>query len=201
MKNKGFTLVEILVVMGILSIFIVLVADFQSKIFVYNRIFQGGNFVGTDAFNVVKSMATEMRSMSPSSGGAYPIEAAGTSTLTFFADVDDDGLKERVRYFISGTQVRRGVVKPTGSPPVYNISTETFSTLMANVRNTATSSLFTYYTNSYDGSATSSLPIPIAIQNVRHIIITAVLDADPNRPLVPLYATTQVSLRNLKDNL
>lgn len=200
-RNKGFTLLEMMIVMTILSLFVVLVSDFQSKIFFYNRIFQGGNFVGTDALNVVKSMAVEMRSMSPSSGGAYPIESASTSSIAFFADIDDDGGKERIRYFFSGTTVKRGVIKPTGNPPVYNIGSETLSTLMSNVRNTATTSLFTYYNAFYDGSATTSLSLPISISTVRLVVINAALDADPSQPFVPLYATTQVSLRNLKDNL
>lgn len=200
-KNKGFTLVEMLIVMGIMGLFVVLVTDFQSKIFIYNRIFQGGNFVGTDALNVVKSMAVEMRSMSPSSGGAYPIESASTSSIAFFNDIDDDGNKERIRYFLSGTTMQRGVIKPTGNPFVYNTTSETFSTLMSNVRNTSTSSVFTYYNTYYDGSATTSLSLPIPISNVRLVVVNVILDADPSRPFVPLYATTQVSLRNLKDNL
>jgi prepilin-type N-terminal cleavage/methylation domain-containing protein len=200
-KTRGFTMVEMLMVMAILSLLVVMVSDFQAKVFSYNRIFIGGNFVGTDALNVVKSMATELRSMSPSSGGAYPIESAGTSSIVFFVDVDNDGIKERVRYYLNGTLVRRGVIRPAGNPLVYNSSAETFSTVMSNVRNTATSSLFTYYNTYYDGSATSSLPHPISVSSVRMIVINAILDADPSRPLVPLYATTQVSLRNLKDNL
>ena len=192
LRNKGFTLLEMIIVMSILSLFVVLVSDFQTKVFVYNRIFQGGNFVSTDSLNVVKSMAVEMRSMSPSSGGAYPIESASTSSIAFFADIDDDGAKERIRYFISSGTVRRGVIKSAGNPPVYATSTETFSTLMSNVRNTATSSLFTYYNTFYDGSATTSLSLPISISAVRLVVINAILDADPNQPFVPLYATTQV---------
>jgi len=201
MKTRGFTLVEIVIVMGILSLFVVLVVDFQSKVFIYNRIFQGGNFVGTDALNVVKSMATEMRSMSPSSGGAYPIESASTSTITFFVDIDDNGTKEKVRYFLSGTQVLRGVIAPAGNPPVYSSGTEALSVLMSNVRNTSAAPLFTYYTSSYSGTTTVPLSLPISISSVRLVVINAILDADPTRPLVPLSATTQVSLRNLKDNL
>lgn len=199
--NKGFTLAEMVVVMGILSLFIVLVTDFQAKVFSYNRIFQGGNFVGTDSLNVVKSMAVEMRSMSPSSGGAYPIEAASTSSITFFVDIDDDGNREKVRYFLSGTTIRRGVIKPVGTNPPLYTGAETFTTLMANVRNNTSTPLFRYYPTTYDGTNTTSLPLPINISSVRLILINAVLDADPAMPLLPLYATTQVSLRNLKDNL
>lgn len=201
MKQKGFSLIEIVIVMAILSLFIVLVADFQSKVFVFNRIFQGGNFVGKDALNVVKSMATEIRAMNRSSNGAFPIESASTSSLVFFTDINNDGDQERIRYYLSDTTLKRGVIEPVGNPTSYPQASETTSILMSNVRNTATSSIFTYYTSSFDGSATSSLPIPVPILNVRHIVINVILDADPSKPLVPFYATTQVSLRNLKDNL
>ena len=33
--------------------------------------------------------------------------------------LDDDGLKEKIRYYLTGTTLKKGVIKPTGSPPVY----------------------------------------------------------------------------------
>lgn len=200
-KNKGFSLVEIVVVLGLLSVFAVLVADFQTKIFSFNRIFQGGIYSQTDADNILKSMAAELRSMSPSSAGAYPLDQASTSTLSFYNDIDDDGIKEKIRYYLSGTNLKRGVTKPSGNPLVYNPSSESSNILISNVRNSTSTPVFTYFDTNYDGTATSSLSLPIDIIKVRLIDINVVVDSDPTRPLVPIYAITQVSLRNLKDNI
>lgn len=201
-RNKGFTLIEIIIVFSILTMFVVLIGDFQSKIFVFNRIFQTGTFSQKDATNVIKSMSTEIRSMSPSSAGAYALEQAGTSTLIFFNDIDDDNLKERIRYYISGTSLRRGVIKPTGSPLVYSTSTESSITLISNVRNATSSPIFTYYDKNYNGiTATSSLPQPIDIISVRLIQINVVINSNTPRYPAPLTVITQVSLRNLKDNI
>lgn len=200
-KEGGFSFVEIMVVLGILSVFTILVAEFQTKVFILNRVFQGGLYEHTDASNIVKSMATEIRSMSVSSGGAYPIDSASTSTLSFYNDIDDDGLKERIRYFLAGTSLKRGVIKPTGNPPTYVSSNETTSILFSNVRNSSSTPIFRYYNTNYDGSATSSLALPIDVLSVRLIHINVVLDNDPNQPLAPIDLNTEVSIRNLKDNI
>ena len=200
-KNSGFSLVEIVVVLGILSIFTVLIADFQAKVFQLNRVFQGGIYEQTDADNIIKSMAAELRSMSPSSAGAYPIDQASTSTLSFYNDIDDDGSKEKLRYFLSGTSLKRGVIKPTGNPPVYNSLSEVSTTLISSVRNGTSTPIFTYFDTNYDGGATSSLSLPINVSKVRLVNINVLIDADPNKPLAQLIGSTQVSLRNLKDNI
>lgn len=199
-KQRGFSLAEIVVVLGILAIFVVLVANFQTKIFQLNRIFQGGAYEQTDATNVIKSMASDIRSMSSSSGGAYPIDQASTSTLSFYNDVDDDGVKEKIRYYLSGTTLKKGVIEPTGSPLTYNPASEVSSTLISGVRNGTSTPIFSYYDTNYSGSATSSLPLPINVIKVRLVYINVVVDNDPNQPLAPISVTTQVSLRNLKDN-
>lgn len=203
LKNKkGFSLAELLIVVAILGAFAVLVANFQTKIFQYNRIFAGGNFVGSDAQNVVRLMAGEIRSMSPSSAGAFAIESAGTSTFVFFNDIDSDGLKERIRYFASSTDLKRGVIKPSGNPMTYNPTSETFSTIMSNVLNSSSTPIFSYYNENYDGTATTSLPLPINVLDVRLVDINVILGgSDPKQSLAPIYASTKVSIRSLKDNL
>lgn len=202
MYKKGFSLLELIVVMGLLVLFTTLVADFQAKVFIYNRIFQDANVTLVDAVSVLKSMTAELRSMSPSSAGGYPIDTAATSTITFYNDINDDGGKEKIRYFMSGMILKKGIIQPSGNPVIYNSASETVSTLINNVRNTATTSIFNYYDNSYYGQATATpLTFPLDIQQVRLININLVVDPNPNRPLAPITETTNVTLRNLKDNL
>ncbi len=200
--KKGFSLLEMLVVMGILTLFIALVSDFQAKIFIYDEIFQGGNTTDLEALSVLKTMAAEMRSMSPSSAGAYPIDNAGTSTITFYDDINNDGSKEKIRYFLSGTTLERGLTYGSGNPVVYNPSSETITTLITNVRNASTTPIFSYYDDTYYGQASSTpLSYPLNIFSISLVNMNVIIDADPNKPLSPLNESTSVTIRNLKNNL
>ena len=68
----------------------------------------------------MKTMVSEIRTASTANTGAYTIGLATDSALTFYSDTDNDGLKEKVRYFITGTTLQKGLTKPTGSPLSYN---------------------------------------------------------------------------------
>ncbi len=189
-----------LVVLAILTGVIGAWGKFQADTFSFSRTFQSSLLVNHDAERVVKTMATEIRAMSPSSNGAYAIESAATSSIVFFNDLDNDGSKERIRYFLNpaAKTISKGVVKPTGSPLAYNLGSEVVTLLLSNVRSTTTP-IFDYYPSTYSGT-TSPLTLPINILSVRMIHIVVTLDIDPNKAPVPLTVTTNAMIRNLKDN-
>jgi hypothetical protein len=137
--------------------------------------------------------------MSPSAMGAYAIVQAATSSLTFYDDIDNDSSIEKVRYFLSGSTLKKGVVEPSGSPLNYN-GTETIKELVHNIANNATTSIFSYYDSSYAGTS-SPLALPVNVLSVRLIKVSLVIDSDPLKPPAPIYMSTQVSIRNIKDNL
>ncbi len=93
----------------------------------------------------------------------------------------------------------KGVITPAGNPLVYSPASEKLFTVMSDVKNGSTS-IFSYYDNSYAGTS-SPLTYPIQIQSVRLVRIDLTLDANQNRAPVTRTFTTQVSVRNLKDNL
>jgi prepilin-type N-terminal cleavage/methylation domain-containing protein len=206
-NNNGFSLVEMIVALAIFSLMVAFIGDFEAKVFTYSDIFRGGNTTGFNSLSVLQPMAGQIRSMSPSSLGGYPIEQAGTSTLIFYDDLHNNGIAERIRYFLSGTStLEMGVITPTGSPLNYSTSstsTEAISTLAQNVINTASTSIFTYYDSNYNGIASSTEPIaqPVNISSISAVRITLVLDNDVNQPLVPVTVTSVATIRTLKDNL
>lgn len=200
-KNKkksvsGFTLVETLFGVAIFVLIVGVLTLFSKNIWTYNSFVSAG-FTNTDnGRQMFKTMVSEIRTASTADTGAYTISQATSSSFTFYSDIDNDGLKEKVRYFLTGTTIQKGVNKPTGSPRIYNPVNEKISTLATN----ATSIVFSYYDKNYDGN-TAALSSPIKIPNVRLVKITATLDQDPNRSPAPTIFSTQVSIRNLKDNL
>jgi prepilin-type N-terminal cleavage/methylation domain-containing protein len=196
-KQNGFTVVEMIVAMFILTIIGTAVVNFQLDIFSLNKINSSNLVIQESARLVLKNISSEIRSMSPSSIGAYNIDQAATSSLTFYSNIDSDPSIEKIRYFLSGTTLKKGVTKPVSN--IYNPANETFRDLAQNVAN-ATSTIFSYYDSTYDGTS-APLSQPIDILKIRLIKVNLVIDQDLLKSPPPLYMTTQVSIRNLKDNL
>jgi prepilin-type N-terminal cleavage/methylation domain-containing protein len=198
-QNKGFTLIEIIVTIGIFSVIMGAVSLFSRDIFYYNNIFSGGLTSYDEAKKILQPVASEIRSASSSSLGGYSIEMADDNNFIFFTDIDGDGLKERVRYFLDNNTFKKGIIIPSGSPLQYLSINETITDVVNDIIND-TIPIFTYYDTSYNGSS-DPLSTPISISNIRLVKITLIIDADPNRPPAPMTVTTEVNIRNLKDNL
>lgn len=198
-NNRGYSLAEMLIVVGILSAIIFVVTTFQKDIFSLNTSLQGSLNAQFEGGRVLRKMVGELRSMSQSGAGAYPIAQAATSTVTFYTDIDDDGSKEKVRYYLQSGTLKKGVTEPSGNPIVYT-GTEKVETLITSVVNGTSSPVFYYYDSSYAGTSTP-LTTPINTLSVRLIKIEVTIDKDVNRPPGPFVVTSQVTPRNLKDNL
>jgi hypothetical protein len=185
---------------AIISLLTVTVSTFQKDVFSLNYSLQGGLNAQIDARHVVKVVVTELREVGPSALGGYSIDLASSTGITFYSDINNDGLKDRVRYFLSGREVKRGVTSPTGNPLVYNSANEQLTTLISDFVASSTRPLFQYYTDTYTGN-TPPMTYPIDIQSIRFVKVTVIIDKDPNRSPGEMVVSSQVNLRNLKDNL
>lgn len=199
-SNSGFTIIELIISVFILSIVVITATSFQRDVFSLNYSLQGNLNAQIEARRVVRVMIAELRKASPSSLGAYPIASASSTAITFYSDLDSNGTKERVRYFVSGNEVRRGVIIPTGNPAVYNSGSETLTTVISGFVSSSTLPLFQYYPSTYSGTSTA-MSYPLDIPAIRLIKITAIINKDPAHNPAPFIITSQVNLRNLKDNL
>ncbi len=196
-QSAGFTLIETLFGISIFIVIVVALTLLSRNIWVYNT-FVSASLNNVDmGRNTIKTFSKEIRTASTSDTGAYTISTATATTFTFYSDIDNDGLKERVRYFLSGTNFRKGVIKPTGSPLSYVVGNEVVTTMLQNVTNT---SVFEYFDKNYDGT-TAPLSSPVTISSIRLVKATLSTDKDPNRSPGITTFSTQVSIRNLKDNL
>ena len=187
---------ETVVVLGILSLILVAVGTFSVNVLRYNKILSDQLDAESQSRRVVAQFARDLRTAAPSSLGAYPLDIATATTLTFYANVDTDSLIERVRYFLNGANLQRGVLKPSGSPLTYNAANEQVATLLQNVRNT---DIFSYYDQSYDGT-TASLTFPVTLSAVRLAHFKVLIDASASAPPGSLDVETSVGVRNLKSN-
>lgn len=198
--NKGFTLVELLISISIFLVLVFISSNFQRDVFFLNNNLQSSLNAQLDARHLVKVIVAEVRKSSPSANGTYPIEVASTSEMVFYSDTDGNGVVERVRYFLSGSKLNRGIILPSGSPVVYNPATESVVTLMNSVVSSSTLPIFQYYSSSYDGNS-PALSFPVDIPSVRLVKINVIMDSNPNRSPAQIVVTSSVSIRNLKDNL
>lgn len=196
-KNRGFTLVEIFFGISIFLIILFVLVLLSKNIWTYNS-FITLSIDGTGKERqALKTITSEMRTASSANNGAYAVNQASSTSFTFYSDIYDNGIKERVRYFLNGSQLQKGVVVPSGSPLTYNIANETITTIISNLTN---STVFDYYSNTYDGT-TGPLSSPVDIAAIRLVKVTLTIDKNTTMPPPATTFSTQITLRNLKDNL
>lgn len=198
-KKKGFSLVEIIIVIAIATAIFLAVFNFGNSIFSFNSNAQKNLSAQTDARRVLKTIVRELRSASPSSLGSYPIALASSTAITFFSNIDSDSYKEQVRYFMQGNELKKGVIKPSGSPLTYNPTNEKITLLIRDINNEGVA-VFEYFDSTYAGTSTPLIQ-PVQATKVRLVRINVYIEKDPNKSLGPVMVTSQVFLRNLKDNL
>lgn len=195
-QNKGFTLMEVVIAMAItimLGVFFVRLArdTTDSTLRFNNQLLAQQQIEQTLAL-----LVPEIRSISQGIDGSYPIAEATTSTFQFYADVDRNGTFDKVRYFLSGNQFNKGVIKPTGSPLSYPTSTEYVLTVVDGIVPGA--QIFSYYGASATSSASTALSSPVDVLLIKTVKVTLVVDQGlPGQPSFA-GAETSATIRNLR---
>ena len=198
-KKTGFTLIEILLVSGLLVLFLIALATLGRDLFVFNSRYSLSFSADSNAKSALKKLTAELRAAESSATGGFLLESAASTSLIFFSDPDGDETRERLRYFIKDRSLKRGLTEPSGNPPVYDVGDEKIQTLIADLL--TASSTFVYFGNNYDGTASSTtLAEPIDVQAVRMARFVFVIQAPSNRAPAPYTVQSEVMIRNLKDN-
>lgn len=193
--KKGFTLLETVVAIGIFLLIVVAAFDFVQTIISSQEIMSLESTAQKEARKTLEEFVKETRNASASSIGSYLIAEATAVSLTFYSDIDSDTYREKVRYFVDGTNLKKGVIKPAGTPLSYNPDSETVSVVVKNL--IAGSQPFSYFDKNYDGSSVS-LAFPVIVMDIKLIKVILAIDQKVSRSPEPLQAQTQVEIRNLK---
>lgn len=201
LPTQGFTIIELVIVAGILAVVSVGVMVFFRDTMQFNTSIQSSLKSQNEARRILRPFANEVRGATRSALGGYAIEMASSSTLTFYTDLDEDGHPERVRYFLEGDTFKKGVIAPNGAPLSYNSANEKIVAIVNNVVATSTP-VFQYFNTNYVGASTTpALVQPVSPALVRLVRVNLTVDENPNQPPAAFSLTTQISFRNLKDNL
>ncbi|MFZ5390971.1 MAG: PulJ/GspJ family protein [Patescibacteria group bacterium] len=197
-KPLGFTVLESILALGIVALIFLSLGTLATSVIRASQDMNRSLLSYDQARLAINKLTTELRRTSVSSLGSYPLAETETTALTFYANLDQDSDKEKIRYFVEGTTLKRSVTKPSGSPLSYQTGSTITDELVYNLTNPT--AIFSYYDNSYDGQSSPLTP-PINTNLVRLIKINLTVDATPNLSPLPYAVSTQVNLRNLKDNL
>jgi type II secretory pathway pseudopilin PulG len=196
-KKTGFTLLETIVYIAISAIVLLAITDAIISFYQSNRYTLEQMSQLDSARKGVSALVTGIREATYSDLGSYPIEAVATSSITFYADIDNDGVIERVRYFLSGGNFQKGIIVPSGIPLSYVPGTEVVTTLAEYIRNAEQSvDMFIYYDT--NGALMSA---PITLIDIRYIKITLVVNVNPATMPNEFTLHSSATIRNIKSNL
>lgn len=198
-RQSGVSLIEVVITSFIVAILALTLWSVFRENFVISRRTQSSLVAQQELQILGRRFNAEVRAAAQSETGSYAIAAASSTEFSFFTDADNDGLNERIRYFVNGSSLVRGVLKPTGSPATYVAGNETTKAVISHLV-ASTTPVFQYYDTNYAGTSTA-LVAPVSVSNIRLVKFTLVVDDDVRFPPDPVVSTTQVSIRTLKDNL
>ena len=192
-SKKGFTLIEVVVLMT--GLVLVITAIVSSLRYVYRA--QRFAFDQADAMRSarlgIEKMVQDFREASYADDGAFPIVSMATSSISFYSDYDDDNKLEKLRYFIDGTDLKKGIIESSGSPLTYSAGDEVLSVISTNVRNNSTdTAMFTYYDKS--GALMSDYN---DIANVAFVTVRLIVNLHPERGPEDFELRSSASLRNV----
>ncbi|PIT93243.1 MAG: hypothetical protein COU06_00910 [Candidatus Harrisonbacteria bacterium CG10_big_fil_rev_8_21_14_0_10_38_8] len=195
-KNRGFTLLELVIAMGIFIGVAFFIVVLSRRVFDTTLEFSSSLTTQQQIQQTLQVMVPEIRSMAQSNTGGYPVEEASTSTLIFYSDIDFDGVFERIRYSLSDGVFIRGVVEPTGNPLVYSTSTEVTRELVYNIIEGV--DVFSYYSSGV--TSTEELPLihPVDIQLIRMIRVDLIANQGSITNPSIVGGQEQVTIRNLR---
>lgn len=199
-NNRGVTLLELIVAIGIFALLamgagLILITSIRSNASIWDHL-----EVQRDGRRAVQQVVNDIRRAEQSSVGAYMIASAGDNELIIYSNIDRKDYRERVRYFLQGQTLKKGITIPTGNPLTYVTSTESVIDVANYVVNASSSQpIFFYYDATYSGTESTMSP-PVNIGNIRIIRVKLLLDKNPNLSPTVLEVESVAQLRNLKLN-
>jgi len=196
-KKFGFSLVEIIVVIGIIGLIVGILNDFVYEGMKLWNVTRDHVKAQESARSALDGMIGEIREMLLADNGSYPIDSVGDFYIVFYANVDDDKKREKVKYELTDKVLYRWVVQSNNNePPQYpEFTLDDRSIVAENIVNTEY--LFRYFDSSYNGE-NGHLEQPFDLNEISLIQVKFLIDYDPGRTPDSLEIETNVSLRNLK---
>jgi prepilin-type N-terminal cleavage/methylation domain-containing protein len=195
-RARGFTIIETMAAIAIFTLMMAVVSFSIAYFYRANSYVVEQSYAINSARLGIETMVREIREATYSDTGAYPVVAASKTSFEFYSDTDRDDNIEKIRYFLDGSNFKKGEIQATGNPPAYQSGDEIINILSEYVRNTAAQPVFIYYDE--NGIEITDLAKITDISLIKvHLIVNAIEGRAPDE--FTLYSSAQ--LRNLKSNL
>lgn len=200
-SQKGLTLIELLIGMAIFSFLGVTIITLQVLLIQSQEFTIQSIFTLDNANASLRTLITELRSASVAQNGAFPLEEAQDQQIIFYSNVDDDDEVERLRYFLDGTDFKKGTINPEGFPVTYPQANESLRTVAEHIQN-GSDPIFTYYNSDWPSDQTNNpLSTPAPLDQVTLVKINIRVNTDPSHPERELTLEPAVQIRSLNQNL
>lgn len=199
---RGMTLVELMVAIGVVLISMegftyLFVTTWDTNKFIIEE-----GMASTAASRATNQIVIQLRGIQQSQNGSYPIVIADDFDLTLYADIDDDGVVERVHYFLDqpNDQLKVGITIPDTSvqPATYPAGDATVTVMANYVVNESDNPIFSYYNDDYPGDTTNNpLSTPANVATIQLIKIHLFVNINPVHAPDNINIESFVDLRNL----
>lgn len=201
-KVKGFSLVEMLAAIfimgaGMAGFSLLLLRSWNSNKFILET-----GVAAVQVNRASEEIISNLRKMRQADNGDYPLESGDDFDIVFYADIDGDGVTERVHYWLdSGTErLMKGVREPVaGTPPTYAAGDGTTAVMANYIVNTNTEPLFYYYNSNYPGDTVNNpIAVPVNVSDVRLVRVLLRINIDPIRAPQNINVESFADLRNIE---
>lgn len=200
-KNSGFTIVEAIIVVGILSLLVPQVAYLLVSAFSGSSQ-QYQSLDNIDTARIISSrFVNEIRSAVQGVDGSSAVSLAEENEIIFYSPWgSQDSSIRKIRYFISENELFKGITTPTGSPLNYDPALENITKVQTDI-SLVDEALFYYYSGEYTGQE-NPLIQPVNINDVKFVKINLIVLKQTIKDSESKFIiNTGSSIRSLKENL
>lgn len=192
MKRRGFSVLELILVIFIVSLFSGLVSSTIIKSYSNNKLVETQSIVQTELNLAIDRLSRVLRS------STLILEATETNfKIRGYPNVADNAPSE-INFYLDATALRYSVIPPTGQAPnyTYNGADAKVYTLVSKTTNAVNNPAFRYYNDQ-----NALLNFPVSVSSIK--IVEPTLSAVDSGNILknPIIVTTKITLRNFKTNL
>ncbi|MBP6929655.1 MAG: hypothetical protein KBB77_01835 [Candidatus Moranbacteria bacterium] len=200
-KLKAMTLVEMLVAIGVVLIVMEGFSFLLIRTWETNKFILEEGLASAAVSRSTNKMVIQLRGVQQADNGDYPIVSGDDFDLVFYCDIDDDGVVEKVHYFLdlATDQLKQGVSNPLATNPVtYPAGDSTVTTVANYIVNENTDPAFYYYNANYPSDVVNNpLTTPATVGAIQMIRVHLLINIDPIRAPNNVNMESFVDLRNL----
>jgi len=198
LSEKGFTFIEAIVVISVFTIAMIALTTSVRYFYRANAYNIEQSFAVNSARKGIEYMVRDIREATYSDEGAYPIISVDGNSMYFYSDVDRDNNIERIRYFLDGTSLKKGVTESSGDPLAYDDADEVVGIMSEHVQNENQGVLIFRY---YDNTGGEILNYGLNITSIAFVTVNLIVNINPLRLPNEFTLRSSATMRNLKTNL